>query len=136
MLIAIPSFRLLYLLDDLTHADLTIKITGSQWYWNYSYGDINFDSYLLQDLNPGILRLLDTDEHLIIPSNTSLRFLITATDVIHSWGIPQLGIKTDAIPGRLNQTNIEIYRPGLYFGMCYELCGLNHAYMPITLKVL
>lgn len=107
-----------------------------QWYWSYSYGDTEFDSYLLQDINPGNFRLLDTDEYLILPSNTFIRFLITSTDVIHSWGVPALGIKMDACPGRLNQTGVEIYRPGLYFGQCYELCGVGHAFMPITLKVI
>jgi cytochrome c oxidase subunit 2 len=135
ILIALPSFRLLYLIDDFLEPSLSIKVIGSQWYWNYAYGDNFFESYLLQDLNPGIFRLLDTDEHLIVPANTTIRFLITGSDVIHSWSIPALGIKTDAIPGRINQTSIEIYRPGLYFGQCYELCGIQHAFMPITLKV-
>jgi cytochrome c oxidase subunit 2 len=135
ILIALPSFRLLYLIDDFLEPSLSIKVIGSQWYWNYAYGDNFFESYLLQDLNPGIFRLLDTDEHLIVPANTTIRFLITGSDVIHSWAIPALGIKTDAIPGRINQTSIEIYRPGLYFGHCYELCGIQHAFMPITLKV-
>lgn len=135
ILIALPSFRLLYLIDDFLEPSLSIKVIGSQWYWNYAYGDNFFEAYLLQDLNPGIFRLLDTDEHLIVPANTTIRFLITGSDVIHSWSVPALGIKTDAIPGRINQTSIEIYRPGLYFGQCYELCGIQHAFMPITLKV-
>jgi heme/copper-type cytochrome/quinol oxidase subunit 2 len=88
-----------------------------------------------QDLNLGAFRLLDTDEHLIVPSNTPIRFLITSSDVIHSWAIPALGIKMDACPGRLNQIGVEIYRPGLYFGQCSEICGVGHAFMPITLKV-
>lgn len=136
IMIALPSFRLLYLMDDFLDTSLSIKVIGNQWYWSYSYNDIQFDSYLSQDLNTGFFRLLDTDEHLIIPSNTPIRFLITASDVIHSWSIPALGIKMDACPGRLNQIGIEIYRPGLYFGQCYELCGINHAFMPITLKVI
>ncbi len=135
ILIALPSFRLLYLLDDFLEPSITIKVIGSQWYWNYAYGDEFFESYLLQDLEPGVFRLLDTDEYLIIPSNTTIRFLITSTDVIHSWSIPALGIKTDAIPGRINQTSTEIYRPGIYYGQCMELCGIQHAFMPITLKV-
>ncbi len=135
ILIALPSFRLLYLIDDFLEPSLSIKVIGSQWYWNYAYGENFFESYLLQDLNPGFFRLLDTDEHLIVPANTTIRFLITGSDVIHSWSIPALGIKTDAIPGRINQTSIEIYRPGLYFGQCMELCGVSHAFMPITLKV-
>ena len=135
ILIALPSFRLLYLLDDFLEPSISIKVIGSQWYWNYAYGDEFFESYLLQDIEPGSFRLLDTDEHLILPANTTIRFLITSTDVIHSWSVPALGIKTDAIPGRINQTSTEIYRPGLYFGQCYELCGIQHAFMPITLKV-
>lgn len=135
ILIALPSFRLLYLLDDMLEPSLTIKVIGSQWFWTYNYGDNSWDSYLLQDLPEGAFRQLDTDEHLVVPANTSIRFLITATDVIHSWGIPALGIKTDAIPGRINQTATEIYRPGIYYGQCYELCGLQHGFMPITLKV-
>jgi cytochrome c oxidase subunit 2 len=135
ILIALPSFRLLYLVDDILEPSITIKVVGHQWYWSYIYGDNEFDSYLIKDLNIGNFRLLDTDEFLILPSNVFIRFLITSTDVIHSWSIPSLGIKTDAIPGRLNQTGLEIYRPGLYFGACYELCGVGHAFMPITLKV-
>lgn len=134
--IALPSFRLLYLIDDFLQPSLTIKVIGSQWYWNYAYNDNYFESYLVQDLKPGILRLLDTDKYLILPSNTTIRFIITSSDVIHSWAIPSLGIKTDAIPGRINQTSTEIYRPGLYFGACMELCGVGHAFMPITLKVI
>jgi heme/copper-type cytochrome/quinol oxidase subunit 2 len=106
-----------------------------QWYWSYNYNDNEFDSYPLKDLNLGDFRLLDTDEYLILPSNTFIRFLFTSTDVLHSWSIPSLGIKVDCIPGRLNQSGIEIYRPGLYYGACYELCGVGHAFMPITLKV-
>ena len=136
ILIALPSFRLLYLMDDFSDNALTIKVIGNQWYWSYNYNDVDFDSYMSQDLNPGFFRLLDTDEHLIVPSNTPIRFLVTSTDVIHSWGIPALGIKMDACPGRLNQIGTEIYRPGLYFGQCYELCGVGHAFMPITLKVI
>lgn len=136
ILIALPSFRLLYLLDDFLEPSLSIKVIGSQWYWNYAFGSEFFESYIVQDLVPGLFRLLDTDEHLIVPSNTTLRFLITSTDVIHSWAIPALGIKTDALPGRINQTSIEIYRPGLYYGACMELCGISHAFMPITLKVI
>jgi cytochrome c oxidase subunit 2 len=137
ILIAIPSFRLLYLMDDYYDTSLSIKVMGNQWYWSYSYdNETFFDSYMSQELIPGSFRLLDTDEHLILPSNTPIRFLISSTDVIHSWSIPSLGIKMDAIPGKLNQIGLEIYRSGLYFGMCQELCGINHAFMPITLKVI
>lgn len=136
IMIALPSFRLLYLMDDVLEPSLTIKVIGNQWYWSYVVGDNQFDSYLLQDLTPGSLRLLDTDEHLILPSNILIRFLITSTDVLHSWAIPALGIKMDACPGRLNQTAVEIYRPGLYWGSCMELCGVQHGFMPISLKVI
>jgi cytochrome c oxidase subunit 2 len=134
VLIALPSFRLLYLMDDFLDTNISVKIIGNQWYWSYNYKDeLEFDSYISQE---GLFRLLDTDEHLILPSNTPIRLLITASDVIHSWSIPALGIKMDAIPGRLNQIGIEIYRSGLYFGQCYELCGVGHAFMPITLRVI
>lgn len=137
VLIALPSFRLLYLMDDFIDSNITIKIIGNQWYWSYNYKDIlEFDAYISQDLDKGFFRLLDTDEHLILPSNTPIRLLITGADVIHSWSIPSLGVKMDAIPGRLNQIGVEIYRPGLYFGACYEICGVGHAFMPITLKVI
>lgn len=136
ILIAIPSFRLLYLMDDYSDTTVSIKVIGHQWYWSYSYDNFYFDSYLSQDLILGSFRLLDTDEHLIIPSNTPLRFLVTSTDVIHSWSVPALGLKIDACPGRLNQIGVEIYRAGLYFGMCSEICGINHAFMPITVKVI
>ena len=135
ILIALPSFSLLYLMDDLYDTVLSIKVIGNQWYWSYNYNDVDFDSYMSQDSTPGIFRLLDTDEFLIVPSNTPIRFLVTSTDVIHSWGLPALGIKMDACPGRINQIGLEIYRSGLYFGQCYELCGIGHAFMPITLKV-
>ena len=136
VLIALPSFRLLYLMDDFSQSKLSIKVIGNQWYWSYNYGDVEFDSYMSHDLNLGFFRNLDTDEHLIVPANVPIRFLVTSSDVIHSWSLPALGIKMDACPGRLNQIGLEIYRPGLYFGMCYELCGVGHAFMPITLKVI
>lgn len=140
ILIGLPSFRLLYLMDDLLLPSISIKVIGHQWYWSYSYttpnGLVEFDSYLNQDLPLGGLRNLDVDEHLILPSNTYIRFLITSTDVIHSWSLPALGIKMDAIPGRINQLGLEIYRPGTYYGQCYELCGVGHAFMPIVVKVI
>jgi len=136
ILIALPSFRLLYLMDDFLDSKLSIKVIGNQWYWSYNYNDIDFDAYMSQDLNPGFFRLLETDEYLILPSNTPIRFLVTASDVIHSWAIPALGIKMDACPGRLNQVGVEIYRSGLYYGQCSEICGINHGFMPIALKVI
>lgn len=142
VLIALPSFRLLYLMDDILNPDMSIKVIGHQWYWSYSYLNINnneiieFDSYMNKDLNIGGLRNLDVDEHLILPSNTYLRFLITSTDVIHSWALPGLGIKMDAIPGRINQIGLEVYRPGVYYGQCSEICGQAHSFMPIVVKVI
>lgn len=137
ILIALPSFRLLYLMDDSLNESMSIKVIGHQWYWSYELADgTEFDSYLNPELRLGDLRNLDVDEYLIVPSNTYLRFLITSTDVIHSWSIPALGIKMDAIPGRINAFNVDIYRPGTYYGQCTELCGTSHAFMPIMLKVI
>lgn len=137
ILIALPSFRLLYLMDDSLNESLSIKVIGHQWYWSYELPNgIEFDSYLNPDIKLGDLRNLDVDEYLIVPSNTYLRFLITSTDVIHSWSIPGLGIKMDAVPGRINAFNIDIYRSGIYYGQCTELCGTSHAFMPIMLKVI
>nr|YP_009775674.1 cytochrome c oxidase subunit II [Dahlica ochrostigma]QJA15900.1 cytochrome c oxidase subunit II [Dahlica ochrostigma] len=136
--IALPSLRLLYLLDELNNPLITLKTIGHQWYWSYEYSDfknINFDSYMMTDSsNPSNFRLLDTDNRMVIPLNNQIRVMVTATDVIHSWTIPSLGVKVDANPGRLNQTNFYINRPGLYFGQCSEICGTNHSFMPITIE--
>ena len=136
ILIAIPSFRLLYLMNDIHSPSITIKVQGSQWFWNYSYNDQSFDSYMIKELTPGVNRLLDTDNYLILPSNCFIRFLITSSDVLHSFAVPALGIKVDAIPGRINSVGVEIYRTGLYYGQCSELCGIGHSYMPINIKVI
>lgn len=137
--IALPSLRLLYLLDDLNNPLITLKTIGHQWYWRYEYTDFNniqFDSYI----NPSLLiklsdfRLLDVDNRIILPINNQIRILITATDVIHSWTIPTLGVKVDANPGRLNQTNFYINRPGLFYGQCSEICGANHSFIPIVIE--
>lgn len=136
IIIGLPSFRLLYLMGDILEPNLTIKVEGHQWFWSYSYNDVSFDSYMVKDLNPGINRLLDTDNYLILPSNTFIRFLITSTDVLHSFAIPALGIKCDATPGRINAVGIEAYRPGFYYGQCSELCGVGHSFMPINLKII
>nr|ACA49823.1 cytochrome oxidase subunit 2 [Phrynus sp. 1 SEM-2008] len=135
--IAFPSLRLLYLLDESPNPELTLKIIGHQWYWSYEYSDfpeIEFDSYMIQDLTLNSFRLLDVDNRTILPFNTPIRFLITSQDVIHAWAIPSIGIKMDAIPGRLNQTFSLINRPGLFFGQCSEICGANHSFMPIVLE--
>nr|YP_010564346.1 cytochrome c oxidase subunit II [Scopula lactea]UYX62369.1 cytochrome c oxidase subunit II [Scopula lactea] len=137
--IALPSLRLLYLLDELNNPLITLKSIGHQWYWSYEYSDFNnieFSSYMIpsNDLEFNNFRLLDVDNRIILPMNNQIRILVTATDVIHSWTIPSLGVKVDANPGRLNQTNFYINRPGLYFGQCSEICGANHSFMPIVIE--
>nr|YP_009468714.1 cytochrome c oxidase subunit II [Euzophera pyriella]AVA29537.1 cytochrome c oxidase subunit II [Euzophera pyriella] len=137
--IALPSLRLLYLLDELNNPLITLKCIGHQWYWSYEYSDFNnieFDSYMIpvNDLNMNNFRLLDVDNRIILPMNNQIRILVTATDVIHSWTIPSLGIKIDANPGRLNQTNFFMNRPGLFYGQCSEICGANHSFMPIVIE--
>nr|BAH59376.1 cytochrome oxidase subunit II [Helcyra superba] len=136
--IALPSLRLLYLLDELNNPLITLKSIGHQWYWSYEYSDFNnieFDSYMI-NLNENInnFRLLDVDNRIILPMNNQIRVLITATDVIHSWTVPSLGVKVDANPGRLNQTSFFINRPGLFYGQCSEICGANHSFMPIVIE--
>nr|AAK31117.1 cytochrome oxidase subunit II [Pulex simulans] len=137
--IALPSLRLLYLLDDLNKPLITMKTIGHQWYWSYEYSDFNnieFDSYMIpnEELMDNNFRLLDVDNRIILPFNSQIRILISATDVLHSWTIPSLGIKVDATPGRLNQSNFLINRPGLLFGQCSEICGANHSFMPIVIE--
>nr|YP_010578702.1 cytochrome c oxidase subunit II [Mandarinia regalis]UZP46666.1 cytochrome c oxidase subunit 2 [Mandarinia regalis] len=135
--IALPSLRLLYLLDELNNPLITLKSIGHQWYWSYQYSDFNnveFDSYMTQFENSNNFRLLDVDNRIILPMNNQIRILITATDVIHSWTIPSLGVKVDANPGRLNQTSFFINRPGIFFGQCSEICGANHSFMPIVIE--
>nr|QQW48052.1 cytochrome c oxidase subunit 2 [Lipoptena sp.] len=139
LFIAMPSLRLLYLLDEINEPMITIKSIGHQWYWKYEYSDfknIEFDSYMIpiNELPNNGFRLLDVDNRVIIPMNTQIRVLVTAADVIHSWTIPSLGIKMDATPGRLNQTNFLMNRPGLFFGQCSEICGTNHSFMPIVIE--
>nr|YP_010722720.1 cytochrome c oxidase subunit II [Luehdorfia puziloi]WDW20238.1 cytochrome c oxidase subunit II [Luehdorfia puziloi] len=137
--IALPSLRLLYLLDELNNPLITLKSIGHQWYWSYEYSDFNnieFDSYMIQydNLSPKNFRLLDVDNRITLPMNNQIRILVTATDVIHSWTIPSLGVKIDANPGRLNQTSFFINRPGIFFGQCSEICGANHSFMPIVIE--
>nr|YP_010531101.1 cytochrome c oxidase subunit II [Omoglymmius wukong]UXW93688.1 cytochrome c oxidase subunit II [Omoglymmius wukong] len=130
--LALPSLRLLYLLEELVNPIMTLKTIGHQWYWNYEYSDFNieYDSYM----NSNFFRLLDVDNRVVLPFNIQIRILITATDVIHSWTIPSLGVKSDATPGRLNQTNFYMNKSGLYYGQCSEICGANHSFMPITIE--
>nr|YP_010718932.1 cytochrome c oxidase subunit II [Parnassius orleans]AIT70896.1 cytochrome c oxidase subunit II [Parnassius nomion]AJR33131.1 cytochrome c oxidase subunit 2 [Parnassius nomion]WDQ44535.1 cytochrome c oxidase subunit II [Parnassius orleans]WDV10677.1 cytochrome c oxidase subunit II [Parnassius orleans] len=137
--IALPSLRLLYLLDELNNPLITLKSIGHQWYWSYEYSDFNnieFDSYMIQynKNTPENFRLLDVDNRIILPMNNQIRIMVTATDVIHSWTIPSLGVKVDANPGRLNQTSFFINRPGIFFGQCSEICGANHSFMPIVIE--
>lgn len=145
LIIAIPSFSLLYAMDEVISPAITIKTLGRQWYWSYEYSDyineinetIAFDSYMIpeDDLEIGQLRLLEVDNHLVIPVNTHVRIIISAADVLHSWAVPSLGIKCDAIPGRLNQVSMFVKREGLYYGQCSEICGINHGFMPIVVEV-
>nr|YP_009364877.1 cytochrome c oxidase subunit II [Aiolopus thalassinus]ARJ31500.1 cytochrome c oxidase subunit II [Aiolopus thalassinus] len=137
--IALPSLRLLYLLDDSADALITIKTIGRQWYWSYEYSDfmnVEFDTYMTPEKELDIegFRLLDVDNRTILPMNTEVRVLTSASDVLHSWAVPALGIKIDATPGRLNQGTFMINRPGLFFGQCSEICGANHSFMPIVIE--
>nr|UEK25418.1 cytochrome c oxidase subunit II [Spilogale pygmaea] len=140
ILIALPSLRILYMMDEINSPSLTVKTMGHQWYWSYEYTDyedLNFDSYMIptQELKPGELRLLEVDNRVILPMEMTIRMLISSEDVLHSWTVPSLGLKTDAIPGRLNQTTLMAMRPGLYYGQCSEICGSNHSFMPIVLEL-
>nr|QXU76331.1 cytochrome c oxidase subunit II [Choroterpes yixingensis] len=137
--IALPSLRLLYLLDEISDPSVTLKTVGHQWYWSYEYSDFNqveFDAYMLptNELPQSMFRLLEVDNHTVIPMNTQIRVLISAADVLHSWTVPTLGVKVDATPGRLNQTSFLANRPGLYYGQCSEICGANHSFMPIIIE--
>nr|YP_008758512.1 cytochrome c oxidase subunit II [Sagmariasus verreauxi]BAO02868.1 cytochrome c oxidase subunit II [Sagmariasus verreauxi] len=137
--IALPSLRLLYLLDEVNSPSVTLKAIGHQWYWSYEYSDflqVEFDSYMVPstDLDSFSHRLLEVDNRTVVPMDTQIRVLVTAADVIHSWTVPALGIKADAIPGRLNQISFTINRPGLFYGQCSEICGANHSFMPIVVE--
>nr|ASN65939.1 cytochrome c oxidase subunit 2 [Metrius contractus] len=137
--IALPSLRLLYLLDEISCPSLTLKTIGHQWYWSYEYSDfkmMEFDSYMKPsaELEMNSFRLLDVDNRVVLPLNSQIRILVTAADVLHSWAIPSLGVKIDATPGRLNQTNFFINRVGIFYGQCSEICGTNHSFMPIVIE--
>nr|AVP25618.1 cytochrome c oxidase subunit II [Paradoxophyla palmata] len=141
IVIALPSLRILYLMDEISSPDITVKTIGHQWYWSYEYSDfanLNFDSYMTptKDLTPGQFRLLEVDNRMITPIGMATRTIITADDVLHSWAVPSLGVKMDAIPGRLNQASFLISRPGVYYGQCSEICGANHSFMPIVVEAL
>jgi cytochrome c oxidase subunit II len=139
VVIAIPSFKLLYYEDVVPDSELTLKAIGHQWYWTYEYpdnGDFTFDANLVDtaDLKPGQLRLLTTDNPVVVPVDTNIRLLTTATDVIHSWAVPSFGVKIDAVPGRMNESWFRVEAPGTYYGQCSELCGDLHGFMPIMVK--
>nr|CUS58550.1 TPA: cytochrome c oxidase subunit 2 [Hydractinia polyclina] len=141
LFIAFPSLQLLYSMDEVIEPSLTVKAIGHQWYWSYEYSDvegdsIEFDSYMIptSDLEIGDLRLLEVDNRLVLPVNTQVRVVITGADVIHCFAVPSLGIKTDAVPGRLNQVGFLIKRPGVYYGQCSEICGSDHSFMPIVVE--
>jgi cytochrome c oxidase subunit 2 len=138
--IAVPSFRLLFYQLKVPAADVTVKATGKQWFWTYSYPDakIEFDSLMKQakDLKPGEPRLLAVDNTMVVPVNKVVRVITTGADVIHSWAVPSFGVKIDAIPGRLNETWFKAEREGMYYGQCSQLCGRDHAFMPIAVQVM
>jgi len=147
LFIAVPSFSLLYSLDEVVDPFLTLKVIGSQWFWTYEYSyyetadnqiidSLSFDSYMMpeNEIAKGCLRLLEVDNRAFLPIDTHVRVLVTATDVLHSWAIPSFGIKTDACPGRLSETSLFIKRSGNFFGQCSEICGTNHGFMPIGVK--
>nr|YP_010010495.1 cytochrome c oxidase subunit II [Sycanus croceovittatus]QOH97843.1 cytochrome c oxidase subunit II [Sycanus croceovittatus] len=137
--IALPSIRILYMMDESINSMLTIKTIGHQWYWSYEYSDfqnVEFDSYMIptKELPEEGFRLLDVDNRVVLPMDVQTRIIVTSADVIHSWTIPSIGVKVDGTPGRLNQANFLINRPGLMFGQCSEICGANHSFMPIVLE--
>lgn len=144
-----PSFSLLYSFDEIINPNLSLKIIGHQWYWSYEFSDYKFCSlinkefkfscyllgndFLLNTKNLGLFRLLETNKRIILPTNTYIRLLVTAVDVLHSWAVPAFGVKVDACPGRLTQINLLIKRSGIFFGQCSEICGVNHGFMPIVI---
>nr|ABB01995.1 cytochrome oxidase subunit II [Maoricicada campbelli] len=137
--IALPSLRLLYMLDEINNPLLTLKVIGHQWYWSYEYSDffdVEFDSYMKStiDMSKNEFRLLDVDNRVILPFNIQIRLLISSFDVIHSWAMPSMSLKVDAVPGRLNQMSVLISRPGISYGQCSEICGANHSFMPIVIE--
>jgi cytochrome c oxidase subunit 2 len=143
VIIGIPSVKLLFALDKPQDAQMTIKVIGRQWYWSYEYPtndpakSITFDSYMVEekDLKPGMHRLLEVDNRVIVPVDTTVRILVTSSDVLHSFAVPSLGIKKDAVPGRINETWFRIAKEGVYYGQCSELCGVRHGFMPIAIHV-
>jgi cytochrome c oxidase subunit 2 len=140
VIVAVPSFKLLYYQDVVPKTEMTIKAIGHQWYWSYEYpdhGDFTFDATMLEEdeLEDGQLRLLETDTEVVVPVNTNIRLLLTADDVIHAWAIPSLYVKKDAVPGKMNEIWFNAEKEGVYYGQCSELCGVRHGFMPIKLRV-
>lgn len=144
--IALPSLLLLYILDETVDSSITIKSIGHQWYWRYEYSDfcslgksnLEFDSYIIpsNELKNNEFRLLDVDNRTVLPLHTQVRVLVSSADVLHSWTVPSLGVKADAVPGRLNQIKFIRHRPGLFYGQCSEICGANHRFIPIVLELI
>lgn len=140
IVIAIPTFKLIYYMDKVPQADMTVKVVGHQWYWSYEYpdhGDFGFDSYMIPDeqLQPGQPRLLAVDNPVVVPVHKNIRIIATSEDVIHSWAVPSFGVKKDTVPGRLNETWFRAEKEGMFYGQCSELCGPQHGFMPIAVKV-
>lgn len=139
VVIAIPSFKMLYWLDRAENPDMTLKVIGRQWYWSYEYpdnGNFTFDSTMVpeNEIKGDQHRLLEVDNRIVLPVNTDIRLLITASDVLHAWAVPSFGVKMDAVPGRTNETWVRIEKEGVYYGQCSEICGVGHAYMPIAVE--
>ena len=139
IIIAVPSLKLLYYADRIEEGEMTLKVIGNQWYWSYEYPDhgaFAFDSIIIEDenLEPGQPRLLSVDNSGVLPAETNIRLLFTSADVIHNWAVPSLGLKLDAVPGRVNESWVRINSEGDYYGMCSELCGVNHGFMPVHIK--
>ena len=140
VILGAPSLLLLYIIDDMGSPVLTLKAIGHQWYWRYEYSDFSdviLDSFIVptEDLKHGAYRLLETDHRVCLPLDSQTRVVVTSMDVIHSWAVPSLGVKIDAIPGRLNQIIVQPNKYGVFYGMCSEICGANHAFMPIVVEV-
>nr|YP_011014799.1 cytochrome c oxidase subunit II [Eusudasina nantouensis]WQB38480.1 cytochrome c oxidase subunit II [Eusudasina nantouensis] len=135
VMIAMPSLKILYLMEEINNPSITVKTMGHQWYWTYQLSDkkkLELESYMSKKKNK--IRLMDVDNRLVLPFNTQMRLILSSSDVIHSWTIPSIGVKMDAIPGRLNQMSMMLKKPGIFMGQCSEICGTNHSFMPITLE--
>jgi len=140
LFLAFPSLRLLYLMDEVREPAVTVKTIGHQWYWRYEYRDflnLEFDSYIIptRELEEGHFRLLEVDHRVVLPMMAEVRILVRSADVIHAWTVPSIGVKVDAVPGRLNQLGFTCNRPGVFYGQCSEICGSNHSFMPIAIEV-